>query len=113
MGLRRKTPMARGGRINPVSARRRARDEPYPERRRQVYARANGRCEFVDETNGRRCPGRMAEVHHLQGRGGPDPHRLELLVGLCGWHHDRIHANPAWAYTNGWMIRRTTRKEPG
>lgn len=45
----------------------------------------------------------MGEVHHLAGRGGPDPHRLENLIGLCGPCHARAHAEPEWARSVGLM----------
>jgi hypothetical protein len=69
-----------------------------------VHERADGRCEFTD---GRwRCVKAMTDPHHLAGRGGPDPHRLDNLVGLCREHHDFVHAHPAWAYEHGWMRSR-------
>jgi 5-methylcytosine-specific restriction endonuclease McrA len=39
----------------------------------------------------------MEQVHHLAGRGGPDPHRLENLIGLCEPCHRRAHGEPEWA----------------
>lgn len=73
-----------------VSDRRRRRDAVYPERRRQVWERGGGVCEH--------CLVRpMGEVHHVAGRGGPDPHRLENLKGLCAGCHQRAHLEPEWA----------------
>ena len=77
-----------------VSDRRRKRDAVYPERRRQVWERAEGMCEF--------CRVRPCEqVHHLAGRGGPDPHRLGNLIGLCAGCHGRAHSEPEWALRVG------------
>jgi 5-methylcytosine-specific restriction endonuclease McrA len=71
----------------------------YPERRRQVFERGNGVCEHC-----RNAP--MGQVHHIEGRGGADPHRLSNLVGLCAPCHERAHANPAWAREVGLMRSR-------
>lgn len=91
-------------RLRPVSSKRRKRDRNYPEARRLTFQRANGRCEvFID---GVRCPLGCEQVHHLAGRGGPDPHRLDNLLGVCRWHHDLIHANPEWARHYGLMVSR-------
>ena len=88
-----------------VSDRRRKRDAIYPERRREVWARAEGMCEF--------CRGRpVMAIHHIAGRGGPDPHRLDNLVGLCAsvgsvvGCHERAHGNPEWAVEVGLMRSR-------
>jgi 5-methylcytosine-specific restriction endonuclease McrA len=86
--------------MNPVSDRRRKRDAVYPERRRQVWERANGICEFCHMAA-------LGEIHHLAGRGGPgDPHRLDNLIGLCGECHRRAHAEPEWARSVGLMRSR-------
>jgi 5-methylcytosine-specific restriction endonuclease McrA len=85
--------------VNAMSARRRKRDAVYPERRRQVWERGNGMCEHCSMAA-------MGEVHHLAGRGGPDPHRLTNLVGLCGECHRRVHGEPEWARSVGLMRSR-------
>ena len=96
-----------------VSDRRRKRDAIYPQRRREVYARGNGMCEY--------CGLRpIMAVHHIAGRGGSDPHRIaddwrdegNNLVGLCAsvgriqGCHERAHANPEWAFEVGLMRSR-------
>lgn len=76
----------------------------YQAVRRLVYERDKGRCVVCLEavTTG--------SVHHRQGRGGKDPHRLSNCLLVCGTGttgcHGRIHASPAWAYENGYMVRR-------
>ena len=85
--------------MKPVSDRRRKRDAVYPERREQVWARGNGMCEFCNYRA-------MGEVHHIAGRGGPDPHRLENLIGLCHECHSKAHAMPEWARKFGLMRTR-------
>lgn len=73
-----------------VSDRRRRRDAVYPERRRQVFERGGGVCEYCLADD-------MTDVHHITGRVGADPHRLTNLVGLCAPCHGRAHAEPLWA----------------
>lgn len=54
------------------------------------------------------CGGRATERHHRHRRshgGGDDPANT---VDLCAACHARIHANPAWAYGHGWLIRGVT-----
>jgi 5-methylcytosine-specific restriction endonuclease McrA len=76
--------------VRAVSDRRRKRDAVYPERRRRVFERGDGVCEYC-----RAAP--LEQVHHIAGRGGADPHRLSNLVGLCAECHARAHAEPLWA----------------
>lgn len=82
-----------------MSARRRKRDAVYPERRQQVWERGNGMCEYCGMAA-------MGSVHHLAGRGGPDPHRLDNLIGLCEPCHRAAHGSPAWAREVGLMRTR-------
>jgi 5-methylcytosine-specific restriction endonuclease McrA len=90
------------------SSKRRARDAVYPERRLAVYERSNGRCEALVAPA---CTGRCEHVHHVAGRGGSDPHRLENLLGVCVPCHDRIHGNPAEAMRLGFLRSRHTRRD--
>ena len=89
--------------IRRVSVRRRRRDAVYPSSRKQVYSRAEGMCEanaiWACERYGH-------QVHHIAGRGGRDPHRLENLLWVCSTCHDVIHAQPERSYERGWMVRR-------
>jgi len=85
--------------VKAVSDRRRKRDAVYPQRREQVWERGNGMCEHCGMAA-------MGEVHHRAGRGGPDPHRLSNLVGLCAECHRRAHLEPVWAREVGLMVSR-------
>ena len=85
-----------------VSDRRRKRDAVYPQRRREVFDRGGGMCEHC-------LAAQMTETHHKAGRLGPDPHRLDNLVGLCGDCHRRAHSEPEWAREVGLMTSRTAR----
>ncbi len=51
--------------------------------RKQVFARANHRCEHADST-GQRCQSRATDCDHIQ-RG--NDHTLDNLQGLCRTHH--------------------------
>ena len=82
-----------------VSDKRRKRDAIYGTRREQVWERGNGMCEFC-------CMAAMSDVHHIAGRGGPDPHRLDNLKGLCQPCHRKAHAEPEWARSVGLMRSR-------
>ena len=74
-------------------------DAHYKRQRVTAFERDRGLCVV-----GGACP--AEQVHHRQGRGGPDPHRLSNLISVCAAHHGQIHASPAWAYENGFMVRR-------
>ena len=85
-----------------VSDKRRKRDAIYAKRRWQVWERGNGMCEHCHMAA-------MGSVHHVAGRGGPDPHRLDNLKGLCEPCHRRAHAEPEWARSVGLMRSRHTK----
>ena len=89
--------------INKVSRRRRRRDANYPSSRKIIYRRAEGMCEanaiWACERYGH-------QVHHIAGRGGPDPHNPEGLLLVCAPCHAAIHANPQESYRRGWMKKR-------
>ena len=89
--------------MKPVSRRRQQRDRIYPQRRREVWERAEGVCEVRVAPD---CGWQMTEVHHIAGRVGPDPHRLDNLLGCCAADHRLIHDNPAWARKWGYMASR-------
>jgi len=64
----------------------RAAQEPSPAVRRMVFARDQHRC---------RVPwcraARNLNIHHLEGREGPDCHHPSKLVILCWFHHTQLH----------------------
>ena len=95
--------------MRPISDRRRKRDAAYRWSREEVYERAGGRCEVIATTD---CTLRAEQVHHIAGRGGPDPHRLDNLLGVCAPCHAYIHAHPEEARTRGWMVSRHTKATP-
>lgn len=107
--LETRTGLKRGGRINPISARRRKRDAVYQAARDYVMDRSRGACEAPVHADG--CSGRVEQVHHIAGRGGPDPHHVENLLGLSAACHARAHAEPLWA--RRWGLSRSRHTERG
>ncbi len=89
-----------------VSAKRRKRDKAYAAARKSVYARAMGACEAEATI---RCNGQCQQVHHLAGRGGPDPHRLSGLLGVCAPCHEWIETNRTESYERGLLVKRNGR----
>jgi len=88
----------------------RKRDAGYQKARAAVWERADGLCEAACTIQ---CARRGQQVHHIAGRTGSDPHRLDNLLLVCGHCHDYIHDRPGEAYVNGWMRRRNgTTPEP-
>lgn len=48
---------------------------------------------------------RHAHLHHRKRRSQGGPNTMENLLAVCSYCHDKIHANPKWAYDKGLMIR--------
>jgi hypothetical protein len=67
-----------------------------------VWDRADGVCE-ADSPG---CLTVGQEVHHIAGRGGPDPHRLDNLLLVCRECHATIHDFPEWSMQRGYMVSR-------
>ena len=44
-------------------------------------------------------------VHHKRLRSQGGTNALDNLVLLCSLHHGHVHANPAWSYRHGWLVR--------
>ena len=68
---------------------------------RQAYLAAHTRCEFV---NVEQCNYPATEVHEplTRARGGAIDDPANML-GVCGWHHQYIHAHPAWSEAYGYL----------
>jgi 5-methylcytosine-specific restriction enzyme A len=54
--------------------------------RERILARDHGRCRSHDTNDGSICGAPATDVHHANG---PDDHRDESLLSLCGYHHNR------------------------
>lgn len=68
--------------------------------RKLVHSRDGGRC--------MRCGGGQVELHHRRGRAVRDEHTHCgcNLVSLCSVDHAWVHANPAEAMRQGWLVTR-------
>lgn len=88
-----------------VSARRRRRDAIYSSRRLEVYERSEGLCEARVSMY---CSGRCEQIHHVAGRGGDDPHRLDNLLGVCYPCHRWIETHPLEAKREGFSRSKLT-----
>jgi hypothetical protein len=102
--LKRKTPLKRGGRLQSVSAKRKAEQGDRDECRRLVMARAAGRCEVcpriadVDPVTASECYRTASDVHEIKTRArGGSIFEPENCLAVCRKAHDWIHANPALA----------------
>jgi hypothetical protein len=53
------------------------------------------------------CHSRLADqIHHKKGRFGDRLTDAGYFLGVCFSCHDKIHKNPAWAYSEAHMIMR-------
>lgn len=93
------TPLARSG---PIRSRRR-RDDGLADARRDVFARAAGRCEARWEV----CTGVAVHAHHRLRRSQGGQHTAENLLAVCAACHEAIHRNPARAIDLGHLLRST------
>lgn len=94
--------------MKPVSDRRRQRDADYDDARKAAFERASGWCEAMVLG----CTGRAEQTHHVAGRGGDDPHRLDNLKVLCAHCHQWTHLNPRQARRLGLMRSRMSEVRP-
>ncbi len=99
-----KTPLAKGRRAKKWKQTEALFDvgrEFWQERRTQLWARANGRC----EVGGCDLASTGMEAHHRHLRSQGGKHGLENLMALCpACHHDRVHAHPTWAKEKGYIV---------
>jgi hypothetical protein len=86
--------------IRPISQKRRDFLAEFAEASRLVLQRSNGFCEVKD------CWRAGTHIHHKKGRRCDDANSLVNLLMVDETCHARIHANPSWAYEQGYMLRR-------
>ena len=70
--------------------------------RMAVTSRSRGNCEC-----GMACGLRAEVVHHRLRRSAGGTNQMDNLVHLADACHRRVHENPAWAYENGLLLRRS------
>lgn len=76
-----------------------------PEVAEIVIERAMGMCEIMSRETG--CNGRAEHLHHRRLRSQGGEHTVENLIHICSPCHTWLHAHPAIAYTNGWLVKST------
>lgn len=99
-------PVPKTGIKSTQGQRKRSRDRELERAKAVVRKRSGGRCEV--KIDGVRCTRRRVSTHHKIGRVHPDGHRPENLLGCCLECHARIHAEPEWAYAQGYLESRTS-----
>ena len=67
-----------------------------------VHERAEGACEAMIP---RVCVGAAQHFHHRKMRSQGGEHTVENGLRICHACHSFIHANPAWSYERGLLIR--------
>jgi 5-methylcytosine-specific restriction endonuclease McrA len=99
--MQRKTPLRakqgfkkRGGKLKPVSDRRKVLNKEYASVRRE-YLLSNPRCGV--------CGGGATDIHHKSKR-GKNLSNKDTFMAVCRICHNRIHDNPAWAKEMGYLI---------
>jgi hypothetical protein len=66
-----------------------------------VIARSKGRCEICQDAP-------ATQIHHKARRQVPGANHPSMLMHLCLWCHQEVHANPAHSYEHGYLIRPST-----
>lgn len=96
--LRRLTPLRRGKRLNPMSAKRLA----IADERRSLVERVLRERPVCEVNDGYRCLRASVHLHErlTRARGGSilDPTNV---IAVCWNHHGQIHDNPDWATSRG------------
>ena len=77
---------------------KRQRQEALYSVQRIAYLTENPLCEV--------CRMDATDIHHKKGRIGELLIQPEYFLSVCRSCHDRIHQNPAWAYEQGYMLRK-------
>ena len=95
--LKRKTPLKRGGRLNPVSKKRAKQNKVYSIARAE-YLEQNPLCEI--------CEKKADQIHHKRGRFGDRLNEKEFFMAVCMTCHNWIHGNPIEAYSKGYLLTR-------
>lgn len=93
--------------LRPVSKRKAKALRAWWKIRREVEARADGRCEACRIHVLDTCPGRGCHAHHLllRSQGGADD--PSDLMWVSAEHHQWIHDHPAESYALGLLWRKT------
>lgn len=94
-----RTPLSRGTkRLNPVSKKRRTQNAVYSETRKEHLSQ-HPKCQ-VCEINP------SDQIHHRKGRWGERLNDSQFFLSVCQRCHTKIHSDPAWAYSHGFLLKR-------
>lgn len=86
--------------IKKVSAKRAVDNQHYAKLRRD-YLEAYSVCEVVE------CHRKSNQIHHMAGRSNELLTNVDLFLAVCDVCHQRIHAEPIWAESNGYIVKRS------
>lgn len=67
-----------------------------------VLDRAEGACEAMIPGA---CAWQAQHLHHRKMRSQGGGHTEDNLIAVCSACHTYVHANPAWSYERGLLIR--------
>lgn len=88
--------------VRPVSKKRKYASKIYAEKRIAFLAR-HPKCQVCPLLN---TDNFASQIHHRNGRNGPNYLDENTWVATCMDCHLFIHNNPAWAYANGVLSKR-------
>lgn len=80
-------------------SKRRAEEQHAYSNARKIYLRQHPTCE-VCEVN------QSTQIHHTAGRINNLLNNEEYWYATCQSCHEHIHANPKWAYENGFLLEK-------
>jgi len=100
--MQRKTPLRskqgfkkHGGKLKPVSDRRKVLNKEYAKVRKEYFEKVQGRCEV--------CGGQATDIHHKSKR-GKNLCVSSTFMAVCRPCHTRIETERAWAKEMGYLI---------
>lgn len=93
-----RTPLKRGKRLNPVSKKRSKQNAVYSVVRKEHLAKFP-KCQVC-------CMTQANQIHHRKGRWGERLNNTEFFLAVCSACHEKIHSDPAWAYSEGFLLGR-------
>ena len=91
-------------RLRAVSPRRRRRDAEWARVTTAVIRASNGFCGIGVRAV---CTRVATEGHHRKLRSQGGTNTIDNCVPTCAACHRYAHANPEWAYSAGFMVRRS------
>lgn len=94
-----RTPLKRGTkRLKPVSKKRSKQNAVYSDVRKEHLAK-HPKCQVCEMIP-------SDQIHHRRGRWGERLNESEFFLAVCQPCHVKIHNDPAWAYSHGFLLKR-------